>query len=1035
MSESCKTELRREKVNRLVNIAPSRLDLETVRQKLASARGKHYWRSLEELAEQPDFQELLHREFPRQASEWTDEVSRRNFLKLMSASLAFAGLTACTRQPTEHIVPYVRQPEETIPGKPLLFASAMPFGGHAFPVLVKSDMGRPIKVEGNPDHPAGNLGTDLFAQASLLDMYDPDRSQAVTVLGDVSTWGKFLESLQGPLVSQKPLKGAGIRFLTERSTSPTLASQMRAVLLAFPEAKWHQYEPVNRDNSRGGAQMAFGEDVAAQHRLENADIIVSLDANFLSSTENPQFLRNAAEFGRRRKADLKEKINRLYVVESTPTITGAKADHRLPLRAFEIEQFARALMAQISGGGGDTRFGNFLSALAKDLTAHRGSSVVIAGETQPPVVHALAHAMNDALGNAGRTVVYTDSVEVSPEGFRGCVDSLQDLNNDIQAGKVDLLMILGGNPVFDAPADLNFNENNQQLMKVPLRVHVGLYQNETSNICQWHVNQAHYLESWSDARTFDGTPTIIQPLIDPLYSGRTMHEVLTAFSNQPGLTSYDLLRAYWQGQHPGDFENFWRKSLHDGFVPGMGLQPRQVTLRSRDFPATSARSAGSGIEIVFRPDENIYDGRFANNGWLQELPKPLTKLTWDNAAVMGLNLAQKLDVVSEDLVEIELRGRKLKLPVWIEAGVPDQSVTVQLGYGRTHAGRVAQGAGVNTYRLRLSDAMQFASGAKLGKVDGHYQLAATHHHHNMEGRALVRAATVKEFEENPRFAHQELEEPSPGETLYFNYDYSKGYQWGMAIDTGSCIGCNTCVVACQAENNIPVVGKFEVTRGREMHWLRVDRYYTGTYENPKTHFQPVPCMQCEQAPCEVVCPVAATVHSTEGLNDMVYNRCVGTRYCSNNCPYKVRRFNFFLYSDYDTPVKKLMNNPDVTVRSRGVMEKCTYCIQRITRARITAEKEFVGAQHAYREIEDGEVKTACQQSCPADAIVFGNINDRNSRVSKLKAQPYNYSLLADLNTRPRTTYLAEVMNTNDELTGPDLMKEVENKVVTQEKEG
>lgn len=1023
MSESCKTELKREKLNRLVNIAPTRLDLETVRQKLSTMKGKHYWRSFEELAETREFQEMLHREFPRQASEWTDDVSRRGFLKLMGASLALAGLTACTRQPVEQIVPYVRQPEEIVPGKPLFFASAMPMSGHTVPVLVKSDMGRPIKIEGNPDHPVGNLGTDLFAQASLLEMYDPDRSQSVTVLGDVSTWGKFLDALRGPLTAQRALNGAGIRFLTGRSTSPTLASQMRAVLLALPQAKWHQYEPVNRDNSRAGALMAFGQDVVAQHRLENADIIVSLDANFLSSAENPQFLRDAGQFGRRRKSELKERINRLYTVESTLTVTGSKAEHRLPLRASEIEQFARALLAAVSGGAADQRYGKFLGELAKDLAANRGSSVVMVGETQPLVVHALGHGLNEALGNVGRTVVYTEPVEISPEGFNGCVNSLGDLMNDINAGNVDLLVILGANPAFDAPADLNFNENNQQLMKVPLRVHLGLYQDETASLCQWHINQAHYLESWSDARCLDGTPTIIQPLIDPLYSGRTIHEVLTAFTNQPGLTSYDLVRAYWQGQRPdGDFGSFWRKSLHDGFVPGMALAPRQVTLRARDFPSSARPAADKDFEIVFRPDENILDGRFANNGWLQELPQPLTKVTWDNPAVISFNTAQELGLVSEDMIEVDLRGRKLKMAVWIEAGVPDKSVTLTLGFGRPKGGRVAENAGFNTYLLRPSDAMRIATGGKITKIEGRYQLAATHHHHNMYGRQLVRSASVEEFVKNPKFAHEVgMHELSREETLYPNFDYSKGYQWGMAIDLASCIGCNTCVVACQAENNIPVVGKHETTRGREMHWLRVDRYYTGSYENPKVHFQPVPCMQCENAPCEVVCPVHATVHSSEGLNDMVYNRCVGTRYCSNNCPYKVRRFNFFLYSDYTTPVKKLLNNPDVTVRSRGVMEKCTYCVQRINYQRIEAEK-------ARDTIKDGAIKTACQQACPADAIVFGNINDRNSRVSKLKAQLTNYSILADLNTRPRTTYLAEVMNVNQALFDPEqLRKDVENK--------
>ncbi len=1036
MSNNCKDE-------RLKPPAPKAapLDLATVREKLSQAKGKRYWRSLEELAETEEFKEMLHREFPRHASEWSDGVSRRNFMQLMGASLALAGLSACTKQPVENIVPYVRQPEEIIPGKPLYFATSMPLGAVTRPVLVKSDMGRPIKVDGNPDHPAGSSGSDVYTQASILGLYDPDRSQTIVELGEVRTWGDFLTSLQAPLNAQKASKGAGLRFLTGDFTSPTLASQMKAVLKAFPQAKWHVWEPVNHDNGRAGAQMAFGQTLRPQYKLEGADVVLSLDADFLSPANNSGFLHYAAAFGKRRKIEAGN-LNRLYVVESILSPTGAKADHRLPVKATQVESFARAIAGKLGVGGGAAMEGapaKFVDAVVADLQKNRGKSLVMAGETQPPAVHALVHAINDALGNAGKTVTYFDPVTVLPDGFTSHIESLRDLARDIEAKKVEVLVIIDSNPAYTAPADLKFahlhmDDNSPAdwkqesiLLKVPNCVHVGLYQDETAQLCRWHINAAHYLESWGDARTPDGTFGIIQPLIDPLYGGKTAHEVLGAFTEAPGNSSYDWVRGYWKSQHnPADFEAWWRKALHNGYVDGPALPEKKVSARAAGIPAQT--KAVEGLELVLRPDPHVYDGRFANNGWLQELPKPITLFTWDNAALFSFNTAKKFGITSDHIIELEVGGRKLKTVAWLIPGMPDDCINLHLGYGRTWAGRTGNGHGYNAYLLSTTGSPLVVSGVSAPVLtDEMHQVAAVHIHHNVEfergedewkNRGIVRTATLEEYKTNPQFAHEGEYKPQDL-TMYkpqeHRYDpQTTPYKWGMSIDLNSCIGCSSCVVACQSENNIPVVGQFEVTRGREMHWIRIDNYFQGNLDNPKTHFQPVTCMQCENAPCEVVCPVGATVHSTEGLNDMVYNRCVGTRYCSNNCPYKVRRFNFMLYSDFETPQFKLLNNPDVTVRSRGVMEKCTYCIQRINRGRIEAEK-------ASRSIADGEVKTACQQSCPADAIVFGNLNDPQSRVSRLQALSHNYGMLAeDLNTRPRTMYLAEITNPNR-----DLMEEPE----------
>jgi MoCo/4Fe-4S cofactor protein with predicted Tat translocation signal len=994
------------------DLCPSKrkqLNLRAVRDQLEHTSGPEYWRSLEELAGNAEFRDMLHREFPKGASEWVDEVSRRGFLKLMGASLALAGMTACTKMPLEQIVPYVRQPEQVVPGRPLFYASAFTLSGYATPILVTSHLGRPTKIEGNPEHPVSQGATDVFAQASLLDLYDPDRSQTVTYLGDVDSWSAFTAAMHGPLMVQKTLQGAGIRILTQAISSPTLADQMRGLLKLYPQAKWHVYEPVNRDNVLAGAQMAFGQPVEAQYKLENADVIVSLDADFLYSGF-PGMTRYVREYAKRRNPD--GHMNRMYVVESTPSSTGAKADNRLPLAAWQVEQFMRSLTTTLgipSGGSSllNREQSKFIDAVVKDLQSHRGSSALIVGDHQSPAVHALGHLTNQFLSNVGKTVVYTDPVNAN---WINQTESLKDLVQDMRSGKVDVLVILGGNPAYDAPGDLGFAEALKNT-NIPLRVHLGPYQNETAELCHWHINEAHYLEAWSDARAYDGTVSIVQPLIDPLYAGRSQHEFLSFLAGQVEARGYDLVRAYWQKQHSGaDFEVFWRKAVHDGWIADTAFVPKSVTVQETNFSYGGAVRPDE-IEINFRRDPSIYDGRFANNGWLQELPKPLTKMTWDNPLLLAPAMAERLNLKSEELVEFQLQGKKIQAPVWIQAGHADNSVTVFLGYGRRRAGRAGTGAGFDVYPLRMSSTPWFSTGLQVRSSGGKYKLATTQGMQTMEtppgSRPLVREATLEEYKQHPKFATEE--EPQSPLTLYPGFDYKKEpYAWGMAIDLNACVGCNTCMIACQSENNVPVVGKEQVIKGRHMHWLRVDAYYQGDRANPRAFFQPVPCMQCENAPCEIVCPVGATVHSSEGLNDMVYNRCVGTRYCSNNCPYKVRRFNFLLFQDWDTPQYKLMRNPDVTVRSRGVMEKCTYCVQRITQHRIDAER-------GDRRIADGELQTACQQACPANAIIFGNINDANSQVAKLKAQPRNYGLLDDLNTRPRTTYLAEVRNPNPEL--------------------
>ena len=985
-------------------------DWAAIQAKLATLQGQTYWRSLEELANTKAFQAFLHREFPQQASEWTASMSRRGFLKLMGASLALAGLSACAGDPPEKIVPYVRTPEETLPGKPSFFATAMTLGGYATGLLGQNTLNRPTKLEGNPDHPASLGATDCFAQASILTLYDPDRAKSTIQAGQPADWETFLSELQSRLAQQQSSGGAGLRILTESVTSPTLTRQLETILAEFPAATWHQYEPLNRDNVYAGAELAFGEPLEPIYHLVQADVILCLDADLLATT--PGAVRYAHDFAARRRINLNpadpDTLNRLYVIESTPTITGAMADHRLPLKPSQIEGVARtlalALGLDVPAGpeaGLESLPANWIDTLVTDLQGQPNRSLVIVGEGQPPVVHALAHAINEALGNRNQTVNYIPPVLANPASQ---TDSLRELTTAMTAGQVEMLLILEGNPVFNAPADLDFAA---ALTQVDFSVHLGLYQDETSAHCQWHVAESHYLESWGDARAFDRTVSLIQPLIGPLYETHSAHELLAALLNQTDLSDYEMVRETWEAQATtADFDTFWKKSLHDGLIAGSGASPQAVTLQAEALTQPPTPLLDEGLEIIFRADPAVWDGRFANNGWLQELPKPLTKLTWDNAALLSPLTADRLGVANHDLVELSYQGRSLRLSVWLVPGHPVDAVTIHLGYGRTQAGQVGNGVGANAYALRTGDAPWFAAGLNLQPTGEQYPLAGTQSHHAMDGRDLLRVGTLAQFEAEPDFA-QAPDAHGEEISLYPKFEYNDN-AWGMVVDLNACTGCNACVVACQAENNIPIVGKGEVLNGREMHWLRIDHYFEGDLLNPETHHQPVMCMHCENAPCEVVCPVAATLHDSEGLNVMVYNRCIGTRYCSNNCPYKVRRFNFLEYNDFDSESLKLQRNPNVSVRARGVMEKCTYCTQRISAARITAKQEG-------REIRDGEVVTACQAACPTQAIVFGNLNDPQSRVAAGKQSPLNYSLLAEINTHPRTTYLAKVKNPNPAL--------------------
>ncbi len=1016
------------------NVANSEpMTLEQVRAELKNAKGKKYWRSLDELADTPEFQAAVEREFPEAAQEWVDPTSRRGFLKLMGASMALAGLAGCTKQPDEPIYGYVKAPEDLILGKPMYFATAHPFATGAVPLLVKSDEFRPIKIDGNPEHAYNHGGSDPYSQGTLLDLYDPDRSKHVTYKGEGREWAEFAEAFRDKVASTKD--GTGIYFLSATITSPTLARQWGEVEKAWPKAKLVQYEPAI-----AGTFLERGMNV--QYDLSQADVIVSLDADFLSSASYPGFHKLVRDYAGRRKQP-ENGMNRLYAVESTTTTTGMKAEHRLGLRASEVPAFAAALAQAVGVANvnapayawtGEQQ--QFLAALAKDLKANAGKCAVIPGLYQDPWVALLAFAINNALGNVGKTVfVGSEPAIPLPSDQLG---DFKALVADLNAGKVDWLVILNSNPIYDAPADLGFADAfdavfNASIGNTKTAVHLGSHYDETGQKSQWHIPAAHYLESWSDARAYDGTVSIVQPMIDPLYNGRTAHHVFQTLLDEPMVSPYDTVRETWKPVIKGDFETGWRKALHDGWIadsntPNQSGMGKVFGIGARQaFPAPTPKDS---IEVIFRPDPNVYDGRWANVGWLQELPKPVTNLSWDNAAIVSGATLTKWNLEEDDIIEISVGNGRVKAPVIVAPGHPDNSITVYLGYGR-EVGRVAGGAGFNAYLIRNTWAPFYATGS-VRKVDGKWGIAITKSHYqdhraksllgqgagdnSLEGdealgpRGIVRYATLDEFKTNPNFAHEgsNHETPRYDTSLFPNWPYNEGNAWAMSIDMNSCTGCNACIVSCYAENNLPVVGKQQVRIGRNMQWLRIDTYFEGDLSAPRAHFQPMACQHCENAPCEQVCPVGATVHTPEGLNMMIYNRCVGTRYCSNNCPYKVRRFNFLLYSDYETESLKLMRNPDVSVRSRGVMEKCTYCVQRIEAAKIEADKENRG-------IRDGEIVTACQQACPATAITFGNKNDKDSRISKLRAQQRSYQVIADINTRPRTTYVAEVLNLNQEL--------------------
>lgn len=1033
-----------------MNNEPKPLNMDALRDRLAGANGPQFWKSLDEIAETPEFQQFVTDEFPNRSTLLS--VDRRQFLTLMGASLALAGLSGCRFLPQEKIVPYVKAPEDMVLGKPLFYATAMPFGGYGHGVLVESHEGRPTKIEGNDKHPTNiQGGTNAFTQASVLNLYDPERSQNVLTSGAISSWDAFLAEARTKLAAQKPKGGAGLRILTETITSPTLGEQIQNLLKEYPNAKWVQWEPVNGDGARLGARTAFGEDVNIVYHFEKARVVVSLDSNFLVNL--PGSVRYAYDFiqGRRVRKDSND-MNRLYVAESTPTITGAKADHRVPVRASDIEAVAYALAKALGVNTGAASVAlpasvpaKALDAVVKDLQANRGSSLVVPGENQPPSVHALAHAINAALGNLGTTVTTVAPVEVRPDD-QGA--SLKALVQEMSAGQVEALLILGGNPVYSAPVDLEFDK---ALAKVPFTAHLSSHVDETSAAALWHLPEAHYLEAWGDIRAYDGTVSIIQPLIEPLYYGRSALEVLSSLSPTP-TAGYDLVHSFWQRKNPGgNFDKFWEQVLHDGVVPDSRSAVKTIDVKPDFASALPAPAPAPDVEIVFQPDPTIWDGRFANNGWLQELPKPLSKVVWDNVAWISPKMAQRLDVtVTRGLpgmvvpvnwvISVDYKGRKLEIPAFIMPGHPDNSVTVTLGYGRKVGGKVGNERGFPVESIRTSDAPWFGGGVTVAKTGATFPVVYTSYQHSLDtseigGRDIVKAGTFKEFREThsvefvqggkkpaPAEAHKEEEKPiSMYPDQVGDFDYAKYDKWGMSVDMTACIGCNACVAACQSENNIPTIGKDECGRGRNMHWLRIDTYYRGKdLDNPQTFFQPLMCVHCENAPCEPVCPVGATVHSHEGLNQMVYNRCVGTKYCSNNCPYKVRRFNFFKYTagqpnfqagnGFDPPVMKLLANPDVTVRGRGVMEKCSFCVQRINRARIDAKKDN-------RPIKEGEVVTACQQACPTRAISFGNMNDKASEVARQKEEPHSYALLAELNTIPRLTHLGDIKNPNPELEG------------------
>jgi molybdopterin-containing oxidoreductase family iron-sulfur binding subunit len=978
----------------------------------ASVTGKRYWRSLDELDNSPEFRQWVEREFQENASEMLGNGSRRQLLKLMAASFGLAGLTAC-RRPEEKILPLARSVEDVIPGKPLHYATVASTGGAATGLIVEVHDGRPTKVEGNPRHPYSLGATSAHMQALVLGLYDPDRAHRVHRGGKHSSWDEFGAFAKQEFTAAKQGDGSGLRILAERSSSPTLARVKGELTKAYPKSQWIEYDSVSFDNARLGAQMVFGQALEAHYQYDKAEVVFALDCDFLG-LDSPTVLPTKQFSSRRKMTSETQEMNRLYVAEAAFSVTGAMADNRLRLRASDAGALATMLAKELNLNGAELKVLDgpsgdkaraFVKALAKDLQAHKGASVVVAGPRQPAAVHALVALINQALGNNGATVVYTKPVVDATDSLAGAKQLVADLN----AGAVKTLVILGGNPVNTFPADLDL----AAAMKKATTVALCADENETWAAVDWQLPEAHPFECWGDARALDGTASVQQPLIEPMHGGKSALELAAWIAGMPATKPYELVKATWTSMWPAaEAGKRWNETLHEGANANAKLAPVAASADLvKAFAAVQAslKPAGPGIEVAFYPSWGLYDGRFANNAWMQEAPEPMTKVVWDNAALLSANTAKSLGVKTGDVLTLSSNGKEIKVPAMIQPGQADNSIALALGYGRTSCGRVGQGVGHRVEGLRTTASFGFAANVQVTKAGGTYELVTTQEHHTMEGRAIVLEATLEHYQHHPDFAKHAVHAPPSGMSMFPGHDYTQGNQWGMTIDLNACIGCNACVVACQAENNIPVVGKDQVQRGREMHWIRMDRYFTGAEDDPQAVIQPMACQQCENAPCESVCPVAATAHSPEGLNEMAYNRCVGTRYCANNCPYKVRRFNFLNWHKQLQETEKMAFNPDVTVRMRGVMEKCNYCVQRIQ------EKKLEAKAQGRRQLKDGEVMSACQQVCPADAIVFGNINDPESQVSKSKKNNRDYELLAELNNKTRTTYLAKLRNPNPEL--------------------
>jgi MoCo/4Fe-4S cofactor protein with predicted Tat translocation signal len=936
------------------------------------------WASIEELSGDPAFQAWVDAEYPA-AAEFAP-TARREFLKLMGASFALAGLTGCEKSPFVAALPYVNQPEDETPGIPRYYATAVTLDGYAQPVIATTYSGRPTKLDGNPDHPVTQGRSDIFMQAAVLQLYDPDRAQGPTRCGEPVTWNDVAANIQDLREGWSSRQGEGLRVLIGPTTSPTLLRQLDALVTALPKARVHLHEPIGTASRRELSAAAYGQAVDFDYVLDQCDVIVSFDDDFLGP--GPHQVRNARGWSASRRRFNDRPGIRLFAAESVPAATGAMASSRLAADASRMPVLVQALANKLGIGGASLPDltpveRGWIDQAGATCSEAKERSLITSGPFGDTATAIWAARINQTLKGAGQTLSFT-----APVAGLANAGTLAELVADMRGGKVDSLVTVDANPVYTAPGSLDFKD---ALQGVRATLHVGLQRDETGERCEWQLPVTHALESWSDARAIDGTATIIQPVIAPFYDVRTTHQVVAMLLGQIGPAADAPVRETWQASFGKDFDGRWRQALHDGFIPGAAssLTPDQAGTKD-----VAAKPSGEGLDIVFRPDPTVWDGQFANVGWLQELPKQLTTLTWGNVITISPALAKRISAANGDHLEVTIADRRVTGPAWILPGQADNTVALYLGYGRKRAGRVGDGIGYDAYDVRPVDQPWFAKGS-LRKLDGTETLAVTQLHHRMEGFDFVREVTAE---------HPRLPEARSQESFYPDWKSAEN-AWGMVIDLDSCIGCNACVAACTAENNVPVVGKQQVEVGREMHWLRIARYYTGDIDAPRSFFQPVPCMQCEDAPCEMGCPVHATTHSPEGVNQMVYNRCIGTRTCSSYCPYKVRRFNFL---DYRTPAdspEQAVHNPEVTLRSRGVMEKCTYCTQRIEAAHAAADKEN-------RPLRDGDVVTACQSACPTRAITFGNINDPNSEVARLKRDGRHYVLLEELGTRPRTTYLA-----------------------------